>query len=82
MGWGRVTETELMPRLVVGYTELSCSKWKKGKGFSKPNSEPGPIRNTELGGCERLVNLTQSSCTQSDSSRIAYTCWQDNKPRG
>ena len=31
---GRVAETELMPRLVLGYTELDCSKWKKGKGFS------------------------------------------------
>ena len=32
-----------MPRLVVGYTELGCSRWKRGKGFSKPNFEPGPI---------------------------------------
>ena len=26
-------ETERMPKLVVGYTELGCSKLKKGKGF-------------------------------------------------
>jgi hypothetical protein len=41
MEWGRVAETELMPRLVVGYAELLVSKLKKGNGFSKPNSEPG-----------------------------------------
>ena len=45
MGWGRVTETELMPRLVVGYTELGSSKWKKWKGFLKPNCERGPNPN-------------------------------------
>jgi hypothetical protein len=33
-----------MPRLVVGYTELGCSKWKRGKGFLKPNFELGLIR--------------------------------------
>jgi len=37
MGWGRVTENELMPRLVVGYTELFFSKRKNGNSFSKPN---------------------------------------------
>ena len=42
MEWGGVTETELMPILVVGYTELGGGKWKKGKGFSKPNFELGP----------------------------------------
>jgi hypothetical protein len=35
--WGRVTDTEPMPKLVVGYTELVGSKLKKGKGFLKPN---------------------------------------------
>ncbi|MFT6956393.1 MAG: hypothetical protein ACJAYC_001397 [Halieaceae bacterium] len=30
---GTVAETELMRRLVVGYTKLDCSKWKKGKEF-------------------------------------------------
>ena len=39
---GRVAETELMPKLVEGYTELGCSKWKKWKGFLKPNFELGP----------------------------------------
>ena len=34
-----MTGTELMPSLLVGYTELGGSKWKKGKGFSKPNFE-------------------------------------------
>jgi hypothetical protein len=38
----RVTETELIPSLVVGNTELGGSKWKRGKGFSKPNFERGP----------------------------------------
>jgi len=42
MGQGRVAETELMPRLVVGYTELFCSKWKNWKGFLKPNFGRGP----------------------------------------
>ena len=42
MEWGRVTDTEPMPKLVVGYTELGCSKLKNWKGFSKPNFERGP----------------------------------------
>jgi len=42
MEQGRVTETELMPRLLVDYTELGCGKLKKGNGFSAPNFEPGP----------------------------------------
>ena len=37
MARGRVTETEPMPRLVVGYTELGGGKLMKGNGFSKPN---------------------------------------------
>ena len=32
-----VVETELMPRLVVGYTELAGGKLKKGKENPKPN---------------------------------------------
>jgi hypothetical protein len=42
MELGRVTETELMPRLVVGDTEPGCSKLKKWKGFSRPNFGLGP----------------------------------------
>ncbi len=42
MAWGRVTETELMPRLVGGYTELGGSKLKNCNGFLKPNFELGP----------------------------------------
>ena len=42
MGWGRVADTELMPRLVVDNTELFFSKLKNGKGFLKPNFELGP----------------------------------------
>jgi hypothetical protein len=42
MEWGRVIETELMPRLVGGNTETVCGKLKKGKGFLKPNFELGP----------------------------------------
>ena len=37
-----MTTTEIMPRLVVGYTELGGGKWKKGKGFLKPNFGVGP----------------------------------------
>ena len=25
-----------------GFIELGCSKWKKGNGFLKPNSQPEP----------------------------------------
>jgi hypothetical protein len=42
MEWGRVTETELMPRLVGGDTERCCGKLNKGKGFLKPNFERRP----------------------------------------
>ena len=42
MGWGRVAGAELMPRLVVGYTELGCGMLKKGNGFLKPNFGVGP----------------------------------------
>jgi hypothetical protein len=45
----RVAVTEPMPRLVVGYTELGCSKLKKGKGFLKPNFELGPSRLARTG---------------------------------
>ncbi len=37
-----MTGIELMPRLVVGYTELGGSKLKNGKGKSKPNFELVP----------------------------------------
>ena len=37
MEQGGVPATELMPRLLVGYTELGGGKWKKRKGFLKPN---------------------------------------------
>ena len=36
-GVGGVSETELMPRLVVGYTELDCGKLKRGKGLLESN---------------------------------------------
>ena len=39
MEQGRVTDTELVPKLVVGYTELGGGKLKNGKGFSRPNTE-------------------------------------------
>jgi len=39
MEQGRVAETELMPRLVVGNAELGGSKLKKGNRFLKPNFE-------------------------------------------
>ena len=42
MGRGREAATELMPRLVEGYTELGSGKLKSWKGFSKPNFELGP----------------------------------------
>lgn len=38
----RVAETEIMPRLVVGYTELDGGKLKKGKGLLAPNFGVGP----------------------------------------
>ena len=42
MEQGRVAATELMPRLVVGNTELDVGKSKKGNGFLKPNFGVGP----------------------------------------
>jgi hypothetical protein len=42
VGWGRVVETDLMPSLVVGYTETVCGKLKNPKRFLKPNFERGP----------------------------------------
>ena len=41
-GWRAVTTTERMPSLIGGNTELGGGKSKKGKGFWKPNSGPGP----------------------------------------
>ena len=34
---GRVAETELMPKLVEGHTELGGGNLKKRKGFLEPN---------------------------------------------
>ena len=42
MEWGGGAGTEIMPKLVVGYTELGGSKLKKGNGFLKPNFGVGP----------------------------------------
>jgi hypothetical protein len=42
MEWGRVSETELMPRLVVGNAELGGGKWENWKGFLEPNFGLGP----------------------------------------
>ena len=42
MGWGRVTETDIIPRLVVDNTELGGGKLKKGNRFLKPNFGLGP----------------------------------------
>jgi hypothetical protein len=39
-----VAETELMPSLVVGYTERAGGKGKRGNRFSKPNFEHVPSR--------------------------------------
>ena len=39
---------ELMPSLVVDNTELGGGKWKKGKGFLKPNFGLGPNQIPEL----------------------------------
>ena len=59
MGWGGVTENELMPRLVVGYTELDCGILKIGKGFLKPNFGVGPNPETILTvSPQRQNNLT------------------------
>ena len=49
-----------MPCLGVGYTELSCSKLKKGKGFLKPNFELLPNLNTFLVGTLDVFMLNRS----------------------
>jgi hypothetical protein len=45
VGQGRVAETDLMPRWVVGDTETVCSKLKRGNRFLKPNLGRGPSVN-------------------------------------
>ena len=76
MGRGRDAETELMPRLVVGYTELVCGKLKSGKGFLKPNFELGPKPSLELvlrGKCSsRSVSVISVSLTSGDLF-VAFT---------
>ena len=42
-----MTETALMLKSVVDYSELGCSMLKKGKGFLEPNFAEGP--NTDAG---------------------------------
>jgi|COG998Drversion2_1049125.scaffolds.fasta_scaffold1815121_1 hypothetical protein len=42
MGQGRATETERMPKLVGGNTELGGDKLKSRNGFLKPNFERLP----------------------------------------
>jgi hypothetical protein len=43
MEWGRVTETERMPSLIGGNTELfGAPKAKNRKGFKNRTTEPGP----------------------------------------
>jgi hypothetical protein len=42
MGLGGGADTEPVPKLVGGNTELGCSKLKRGKGFSKSNFESPP----------------------------------------
>ena len=59
MGWGRVAETELMPRLVGDYTEPSGSKLKRGKEKEKPTSESG--LNPKTGSGDRLNASDQAN---------------------
>jgi len=57
---GRAIETELMPRLVVSYTDPWCCKWKKGKGFSKPNFELLPKPELALRRVRRVRRVDRS----------------------
>ena len=43
-----MTETELMPSLVVDYTELVCSELKNWKEFLKPHFGVGPNHRAQL----------------------------------
>ena len=72
MEWGRVAETELMPKLVVGYTELGGSKLKKGNRFSKPNFELGqkPRHTFSKNPCKPLTLLFRITI---HSCRVAST---------
>ncbi len=45
-----VTDTEPMPKLMMGNTEPGCSKLKKSKGLSKPNFDLLPNLKTFLVG--------------------------------
>ena len=54
-----MTETERMPKLVVGNTEPGCSKWKRGNGFLRPNSETPPKCAGMSGGFYSLLSRTK-----------------------
>jgi hypothetical protein len=58
MQWGRVTGTELMPRLVGGNTETACSKLKSWKGILKPKLETLPSVTTHAA-VSNLFNLSR-----------------------
>jgi hypothetical protein len=75
MEWGRATETERMPRLVVGYTELGGSKLKKGKGFLKPkfraSSETSALAYRRVRQVHRIVAGKISRQAQPSTQRIS-----------
>ena len=70
MEWGRVADTELMPRLVVGYTELGGGKLKKGKRFLKPNFGMGAncdmISTVKLKGVFGNINAQYANSSHVD----------------
>ena len=55
MGLGGGVATELMPRLVVGYTEPVGGKLKRGKGLLKPNFGVGPNQSPLAAKILRLI---------------------------
>lgn len=69
---GGAVETDLMPRLVGGNTELDGGKLKSWKGFLKPNFGLGP--NPSF--ANRSPNLPDTTClfADGDMAVVAVIC--------
>ena len=72
MARGRVTDTEHMPRLLVGYTELGGGKLKRGNGFFEPNFGMGPNWTARHGRLNNFWELTRLSVIYSTLGRTWF----------
>jgi putative transposase len=71
-----VIETELMPSLVVGDTERSYGKLKRGNSFSKSNFERGPSFTTHAAVSNRF-NLGRHKVGAQHYRDIRMTAFTD-----